>query len=505
MAKRIEQLNRDALTGVFTNHPYLRIFQKEDWQEYVGVIAAVYDVLEEDGARTPYEVIRTVLLKHFSQKDLQNVDQKVSNFLSIAIVELDVLKDWHDHIGQRFIEGTRSGKEMLKLFESLVAQRSKFTGASAETMLGSLNNMMLSRKQMSPQEAIQHHRAKIKSYQEDLKRIEDKGVLAAELLPMDYSSEELFNQAEESAIYLLTAIEDVKIAIEKVRRELAQVYFNKENSAGQSINLVADFYQQLSQTPQFRSYTQATEMLSYLDSYGARFKERDLDNLLSEITKKELVAVDSLKRSFLKGFKQQFEAAHRSIETIRQAQLRILQQQVKYALLVDAQKLHNDIREIYYIFNQKKEIALGFWEEQSQSVLLPIQNQVGAIEVSDFEVPIEIQSQTLNFQVFDQNEMRALAEALLASEEQSVQKIIEELLMAIKHQGGQPVTLSNYSALKSLAVYYVLTEVELFSDKIEKQLLAEMQTIVVDTSRGRFVLPNSPDYAYVLKKEDLWN
>jgi hypothetical protein len=499
MAKRIEQLNRESLGGVFANHPYLRIFQKEDWQEYVAVIAAIYDVLEEEGTRTAYEVIRTILLRCFSEKELQNVDQKVSSFLSTAIAELDVLRDWHDHTGQRFIEGTRSGKEMLKLFESLVAQRAKFTGASAETLLGSLNNMLLSRQQMSLQEAIQHHRSKIKGYQEDLKRIETMGLVAAELLPMDYSSEELFNQAEESAIYLLTAIEDVKAAIEKVRRELAQTYFNKDATAGQAINLVADFYQNLSQTPQFRSYTQATEMLSYLDAYGSRFKNRDLDLLLSEVSKKELVAEEHLKRSFLKGFKQQFEGAHREIETIRQAQLKILQQQVNYALLVDAQRLHGDIREIFSVFNQNKDEALLFWDDLPQKVDLPMHAQVGAVSVNEFEVITESPAQALSFQSFDEAEIRAFAEAILASEEQSVQKIVEELLTTLYRHKGQPVTLSQYENLKSLGVYYVLSEVELFTDKIEKKMIEHEKPIVIDTSKGRFVFPKSPDYLYAIK------
>lgn len=500
MAKRIEQLNPESLGGVFANHPYLRIFQKEDWQDYVTVIAAIYDVLEEEGTRTAYEVIRTILLRYFSQKDLQNVDQKVSGFLSTAIAELDVLRDWHDHTGQRFIEGTRSGKEMLKLFESFVAQRAKFTGASAETLLGSLNNLLLSRKEMTHQEAVQHHRAKIKAYQEDLKRIEEKGLMAADLLPMDYSSEELFNQAEESAIYLLTAIEDVKAAIENVRRDLAQTYFNKDSTAGQAINLVADFYQNLSQTPQFRSYTQATEMLSYLDSNGSRFKTRDLDLLLSEVSKKDLIQEDHLKRSFLKGFKQQFEAAHRSIETIRQAQLKILQQQVSYALLVDAQRLHSDIREIFSTFTEYQEQVLSYWEDSPQTILMPLQGQFGSLELNDFEVSTELQAQPLNFQSFDSSEMKAFAEALLASEEQSVQKIIEELTATLHRQKDQPVTLSNYPLLKSLGVYYVLSEIDLFTEKIEKHVLAESKAITIETSKGRFVFPSSPDYTYEFKK-----
>lgn len=503
MSKRIEQLNTENLASVYANHPYLRVFQKEDWKDYVSVIASIYDVLEEDGSRTGFEVIKTILLRFFSQKQLQNVEQKVSQFLSTAIAELDVLRDWHDHTGQRFIEGTRSGKEMLKLFESFVAQRAKFTGASAETLLGSLNNLLFSRKEMSVKEAVQHHREKIKAYQEDIKRIEEKGLAGAALLPMDYSSEELFNQAEESAIYLLTAIEDVKAAIETVRRDLARTYFNKDSTAGQSINLVADFYQNLSLTPQFRSYSQATEMLSYLESQSSRFQNRDLDLLLSEVAKKDLVKEDQLRRSFLKGFKLQFEAAHRSIETIRQAQLKILQQQVSYALLFDAQRLHTEIRGIFSLLNQNKDGALSFWDAEPKSFLLPPQSQLGSIEVNDFEVVKEIEAQQLNFQSFDADEMKAFAEALLASEEQSVQKIIQDLLFTLSSISDQPVTLSTYAHLKSLGVYYVLAEIELFTNKIERRLLREEQLITIDTPKGRFVLPKSPDYFYELKKATL--
>ena len=113
MAKRTEIFSDESLGGLFLHHPYLLIFQKEDWKEYFVLFAQIYNLLEQENVRVPFEVVRTLVLKYYSQKKLANIEQKLTNFFHMAIGELEVLRDSHDQFGQRYIETTRSGKQLL--------------------------------------------------------------------------------------------------------------------------------------------------------------------------------------------------------------------------------------------------------------------------------------------------------------------------------------------------------------------------------------------------------
>ena len=192
MSSRSQAITSIGLENLFLNHAYLLIFQKKDWVEYIILIAQIYDMLEEQQSVIPYESMRSLLIQHFSSaQKLENPEQKAMLFVSMMISELRVLKDRHNHLGQRFIETTREGKELLKLVENLLQQRVRYSGLTAETMLASLNNLIVKNKTMTESEALEHHREKIKQYQDDIKRIQKYGVNQAELLPSDYSKEEL--------------------------------------------------------------------------------------------------------------------------------------------------------------------------------------------------------------------------------------------------------------------------------------------------------------------------
>lgn len=315
----------------FFNHPYLLIFQKQDWQEYLVVLAEIYDFLEEENTRVPFEVLKSLLHQHYAHQ-VQNVDVKVADFFTMAIVELGVLKDSHDQYNKRYLEPTGHGKELFKLIEGLIAQRTRYTGTSAETLLASLNNLLLGAAEMSREEALLHHREKIKAYQEDMKRIEQSGPKAAELLPLTHSAEALFNQAEEAAIYILTASEDVKTSIEKARQDIADNYLRQKQSAGANLRATIEFHHQLNQTPEYRSYTQAKELFSQLQGSQARFKSNDVHKLLSHIKSQKMIEESVIKKSRLAGFASQFKMVDASIKDKKTSQLRILEQQVHYAL-----------------------------------------------------------------------------------------------------------------------------------------------------------------------------
>lgn len=132
--------------------PYILIFQKDDWKEFLELLALIYDYLENTTVPVPYDVLKTILYRHYSSK-IQSVDLKIASFFTMMIAELRVLKDSHDQWGKRFIESTPAGKDLLKLIESLLGQRTRFAGTNAETMLGALNGLLFTPQDMSEEEA----------------------------------------------------------------------------------------------------------------------------------------------------------------------------------------------------------------------------------------------------------------------------------------------------------------------------------------------------------------
>lgn len=63
MPKRIEVFTGERLDCLLPHHPYLLLLQKEDWREYLQLIAEIYDILEDDNTRLPFEAIRAVTIK----------------------------------------------------------------------------------------------------------------------------------------------------------------------------------------------------------------------------------------------------------------------------------------------------------------------------------------------------------------------------------------------------------------------------------------------------------
>ena len=116
ISKRSDVFIDSKLSALRTNHPYLLLFQKEDWKDYAVLLAKIYDVLEDETKRVPFDLLKSVALQHYATRlQNQSLDQKISQFFLMMIAELDVLKDSHDESGQRYLETTRSGKQLLQM------------------------------------------------------------------------------------------------------------------------------------------------------------------------------------------------------------------------------------------------------------------------------------------------------------------------------------------------------------------------------------------------------
>jgi hypothetical protein len=497
MARRSDLITSNGLTALWRHHPYLLLFQKEDWQDYILLLAEIYDVIEEQSIRVPIDAARSIATRFYSLRNIASLDQKVSSFFSMAIGELQVLKDSHDQFGQRYIETTRGGKSLLHLVESLVAQRNKYSGTSAETLLGALNDILLSRKHMTIDEAIKHHREKIEAFKEDLIRIKKEGLSSAQLLPMAHSNEALFSQAEEASIHVLQSIEDVKSAIESQRKELAEGYFQNRRSAGETLGAVADFYSRLYASPEYASYTQAKEILSYIEGYQRRFALRNIDRLLHSIEGRELLPADLVKKSNLRSFMHQFSVADSTIQEKIKAQIFILQQQVLYAIATDVEGLKANLHDLLANFARKPSLMTEFWSTHPLTLNVREDFDLGPVTLFDYELPLELESQAIEEVSFDIDQERDLLLALLRAEEGTLKDILGRLLVYFDQH--KELHAKDHTFPQGLAEYYVLSEIELFDLNVEKYKDG-ISDLKINSKHGHFILRNAP--SFILRQKE---
>ena len=501
MTHRSQTFTPENLGNLYANHPYLLIFQKDDWSDYLIVLSSIYDLLEEEKVKIHYEPLRSLVLQYFSQSNLASADQKVIQFFSMMIGELEALRDSHDHLGQRYIESTKYGKELLIFVEKLLSQRVRYSGTGAETLLGALNNIVLGAVQMSDEQALQHHREKIQAYQKDMQKIKKDGVAAAELLPLPHSNEALFSQAEDAAIHIISSIEDVKSAIEEQRQILAESYFEMKTSAGKSINSITDFYERLYLTAEYTSYNQAKNLLSYLDGFNQRFPQKNIDRLLHEINKKNILPEQHINQSHINGFMQFFRSADQNIQEKIRTQIGLLQQQVLYAITTDVQGLQRTLENIFLELMNHKTIALSFFDEEPIGFNGVMNFDFGGLDLFHFESSPEIRAQFFELNEMNDDEKRALFEILLQAEETTIQQILEHIREVLS--SNPSITLQNFPIRYGLSEYYVLSEISLFDKKLFSSVMGTAD-IHVPTKHGPLVICNTVNMKYsMIESEDL--
>lgn len=465
--------------------------------EYLELLAQIYDHIEETGQQAPYTGVRVLALKFFKQRELLSVEQKTGQFLIMCIEELRVLKDFHDQSGQRMVEISRSGKQLLQLVEQLLSQRVKYSGTGAETLMATLNDALTTNPIFSKQEALEHHRSKIKAYKDDLKRIEEKGVHNAELLPVPHSIDALFAQAEGAAEDILVAVEDVKQAIENERKKLAHSYLNAKLSSGQSVNTVAEFYEQLHLSTTYQSYIQAKDLFSFLEGYGSRFPNKNIAKLLEQLEDNEKIPRNTIKRSQLNGFKKQFDLADTAIQEKTRAQLQLLQLQVRYSLATDVKGLQTSLKSILQaVFKNKDEMTLFF---EKYGFLADTRSMgLAAVELFGFEHQEEI-NDVLSEEEFEEGEKRRLIEALLQAEETTLKQIVSRFKRKLETANGF-LRLSEYDFQYGLAEYYVLTEIELFNKDIVKAEVSSPIDLEINLKGKRIMISNAECFEYTLRE-----
>lgn len=498
MPKYQEVFTDEKLSSLLGFHPYLFIFQKEDWKEYLLILSMVYDYLDEQSGRVPFETIKFLVQKFYLEHLQEASDEKVYRTINkIFVEELGLLKDSHDQYGQRYLDATRSGKDFLGIMESLLIPKTKFSGTGAETLLGALNSILIERQHMEIDEALAHHRQWIKKYQEDISRMQKQGVEAAELLPLPHTNEALFAQAEQAARHILSSVDDVKDAIEKQRKQLAENYMGSTYSPGKNLTMTTDFFQRLFATQEYRSYEQAKLLFSYLETYTQRYKERNIDRLLYEIVDRDLIPKEEAHKSYLQGFGRQFAEADKMILEKRAEQIRILQMQVNYALSNDLQGGQKILQQVFSKMIENRRVFSDFFVENKLSLEIPESFPLGDVELSSFRRQVDIQMDPIGLNSFNPEEHRSMMDALLRAEEASIEVITNRFVKWLK-KNPQGTTL-DYEFQYGLSEYYILNEISLFLENCTSSQV-DIQSLVIPTKFGQVILKNVGIFRYQMKE-----
>lgn len=474
MARRSEIFTPENIQLIAQNSPFLFLFQKQDWMEYLELIAQLYDLIEEEGAPVEFSRVKALIESFYAPKGAEFVAAKTIQFISMAIEELGVFRDSHDAQGLRYLEATREGKALLKLSEGFILNRKKFTGTGADTLLGTLNNLLLDQQSFSLEEALDHHRQKIKSYRADMEKMKEHGVQAGELLGPSFSAEELLVQAEEAATHLLSAGEDIKMAVEEARRSLIIQYRKKDFSVGQAVEYAADFYEKLRHSPEYASYAKAKDILSYLEGLGAHYAQKDVANIIERLQEKNILIPDRLRQSSLVDFSSQFQTIIQGIEAKVQEQVNLLRIQIHYVLSSDSKRVHENLKQLLALIHEQR-LEVGPQEVQAcfaknpHKVSVGFNLSLGPITYHDLQVEEEEVLEKPQLNSLDPHEMALMMELMRQAEERTIEKVLERLSKQLSRLGE--IHLSRYPLEYGIIEYYVLCYVEAFSEQIASENL----------------------------------
>ncbi len=495
MPRRTEIFSSTNIDSLVLNNPYLLLYQKTDWPDYLELLAKIYDLLEEEGKPVEWARVEALIEAFYGPKNLASPATKKLQFTSMAISELGLLQDSHDAYGNRYIEPTRSGKQFLKQTEDQIFNRRKFTGAGVEHMLGSLNQLLYSQEMLTVEEAVAELNEKIRSYKEDIKRVQTQGVQAAQLLSRGYSSEELLVEANEAAARILAASEDIKLAVERARKQLIKRYHQEKMSVGQAIEYVADFHAELRKTPEYVSYMKAKDLLSHIEGLQGLFKHTDVSRIVRMLEDRQVIQSEVLKQTVLPVFSYQFQRLCRSIEEKVQQQIHLLRVQVHYVMASDSQRTRNFLQDLLSQFYQAPEQVEVFLKQSSIEIELFSDFDLGSIELNSFEQIEHLNQQVVALNTFDGFEWRQMVESLRLAEEATIQKVLAKLKAEIRCK--ERVVLSEYSIEYGLIEYYVLDQIEMFDSGIQS-IEGKKMDFIVDLMGGRLVLRDMNDREFFI-------
>ncbi len=491
MSRLAEIFSPANTAGLLPNNPWLALFQKNDWPEYLQLIALLYDAVETDGPRVEYDLARIIIEHFYEDRDPDSRVQKASQFYRMAVDELEILREIYSNTGERLVIATRNGKNLLRICEELIRSRRRFSGTGADVMLGALNELLLYRHPIPLQDAIAHHQQRIAEYEQDMDRMRRGGVQASEFLGDGSSPEELFVQAEEAARQILLAGEDIKDAIETARRDLAQSYRNPEFSAGQAIQHVADFHVKLRSSPEYASFRRASDLLSFIDGLGGRFREKDVSHIFFLLGSRGTVPKDLLHSSDLRRFSDRFAGLEREIAAKISEQLNILRVQVHYVLENTGGRAQADLSEWMALMSNAGTAALDFLGRERLEYNVGLDVDIGPVQPNPLEVEFDVTAYRPERNELNEDEWRRMHELLLSTEEATIGRVVERMRDYLSRNGS--VRLSEYPIESGIPEIYILSNIESYADDIRSEFLNYADIAFHSKAGAEFIVQDLAD------------
>lgn len=498
MGRRTDILTSQNIKHITVNNPFMLLFQKQDWDEYLELTAQIYDVLENQGSDIEWSQVESLIENFYASKPPAYVIHKKGQFMSMAIAELGILKDSHDARGNRYIQATKDGKNLLKFCETLTINRKKFTGTGADTLLGALNNLLIDQNSFTKQQAIAHHKEKIKEYKNDIERIKKNGVQAAQHLTLGFSTEELLTQADKAASYILSAGEDIKLSIQNARKTLIQKYSSNNSHVGKSITFIADYYDTLRQTPEYMSFIKAKNILSHIQEISGKYPQKDIPQILYRLTEKNIIKHDELKNTCLLDFSKQFQNIVHSIEEKVQEQINLLRIQVHYAITGDSKRIRTELNQCLSTLTRDPQKSLKFLSDNPFRTTLGLKTVIGTIKPHDLVIESKEVTEKIKLNTLNQDEMTIIYELLKKADEVTIAKVIQLLKNKLSRHGS--VVLSRYEWSYGILEYYVLSCIDYFTADIDSCELG-LTDLCINTKTKNFIIQQANDKKFFFKKE----
>lgn len=480
MSKRSATFNSENLALLFQAHPWLSIFSTNYCMEYIRLTADLYDLIEENGSKLNIGAAEGRARSAFSS--FQNPDFTTKEFFERSFQVWRTFRDSHDGEGNRLIHTTPEGRGFLEVVQRLILQKSQFTAVGADRMLMALNMILTNPEGLTKEQAIEKHRTEIEKLTADIKRIEDGGLQASEILTGRHSPIELFMDAQEVAASFLVAAHKLKNDIRAVRARAFEDYVTTERSVGEQIELAFIFHKELQATETYKSYIRARELLSNFGDDDSQYPNKNIERILYTIRERGLIAREVIQQSPLARFTTEFKAINQEIEEEISRQINMLRLQVYYATVGENQLVNQYLRELSTLLFQNGHQSMAFLDKYQFRVFDGLDIGLNSPRLNSFEISEKLKIGAIREANMTSAEEFFMYEQMKKVDEASIRQILIKLKKVVFSQGS--ITLSQYEITMGVTEYYVLSQISNFDKTLKGTELESILFLPVSNGSG---------------------
>lgn len=485
MGHYVDLFSPEALDAIRAKSAAVKLFQAQDWQDYLRILAAIYDLLASAEGPVEFTRVEGIVDAILRQRGVAFIGQARAQMLKKLIEDWEVLKDYHDGAGRRrYAAPTPEGQRLLLLIAELIKNRKSYIGRGAESLLDALNELLLDVPSLSAKEAINRHKAEIKKLEEDILRIEQGGVSRSKLL-LASPRDELFARADEEAAAILASSETIKAAVQTARRDLADGCFNGTLSPGDAVGKVTEFHKALHEQQEYRSFQQAKDVLSMIEGLSPQFAYTDVDLLLRKLIDRGILGQSAATQSSLAHFQSQFLKITMDIGAQAEAEFKILKRQVSYAAMGNSRRIQQTLTTLVSEAAKKPEDTLAFFAKGAPGALeVDGLRWAGKnVALNDFRVKTAIEGEVIGDPSGDALDFSAVADQLKRADEATIKRAVSRILGELQKRGV--FRLSTFDFALGLIEPYVLLAGEALLPGVTVREVPEAPAVTATLAVGR--------------------